>query len=145
MPRSASLPSACALCGSDRGIRAEAVWRCAVCGWRVGDLPDADLAPPRLDVVYYLRRGDAVKIGTTASPRQRFAAIPHDEVLALEQGDRSVERARHREFADDRLGTSEWFALSRGLRRHIRGLGGTPWEHYARWVSEAHALRGQRE
>jgi len=38
-------------------------------------VPDPELVPPRVDIVYYLRFGDRVKIGTTASPRQRFAAL----------------------------------------------------------------------
>ena len=55
-------------------------------------MPDGDLAPPRVDVVYYLRQrdhvGDRVKIGTTANPRQRLARISHQDLLAFERGDR---------------------------------------------------------
>ena len=113
-------------------------WACATCGWRVGAYVDPDLPPPRIDVVYYLRLDERVKIGTTFTPRQRFAALPHDEVLAFERGGRGLERQRHAEFADDRLGTSEWFALSPRIRAHVRALAGgrDAWDVLARWLSE---------
>jgi hypothetical protein len=138
------LPSPCRLCGSRLGVRWPSGWQCAVCEWRHGDLIDAELPPPRLDVVYYLRFADRVKIGTTAQPRRRFAAIRHDELLALERGDRSTERRRHDQFAAERYGATEWFSLSARLGAHIAAVaaGVDPWALHARWVSEAIALRG---
>lgn len=133
------LPLSCALCRSRLGVRYPSGWICAVCEWRFGDVVDDELAPPRVDVVYYLRYHDRVKIGTTSNPRQRFAAIWHDDLLALERGDRRLEQRRHVQFAVDRLDRSEWFALSEPLRRHIARLSGgvDPWDVYARWFSEA--------
>lgn len=139
------LPSPCRLCGSRLGVRYPSGWLCAICEWRYGELPDDELPPPRIDVVYYLRRGEALKIGTSGNPRQRLAAIPHEEVLAFERGDRVLEQRRHREFAAHRLGSSEWFALSPELLAHVAILGAgalDPWNVYARWLSEAIALRG---
>jgi pyruvate/2-oxoacid:ferredoxin oxidoreductase alpha subunit len=106
-------------------------------------VPDGELPPPRVDVVYYLRFRDRVKIGTTSNPRQRFAAIRHDQLLAFERGDRRVEQRRHGEFADERQGTSEWFDLSDRLRSHIDVLAGglDPWDRWRRWVAEATAVR----
>src|SRR3712207_998868 len=95
------LPSPCRACGSQVGVRYPSGWICGICEWRVGDVVDDELPPPRVDVVYYLRYGDRVKIGTTGNPRQRLAAIWHDEVLAFERGDRRVERRRHAQFADE--------------------------------------------
>jgi hypothetical protein len=137
------LESPCRLCGSRDGIRTPLGWECAVCGWRVGEYIDPDLPLPRVDVVYYLRRGSSVKIGTTFNPRQRFAVLRHDEVLAFELGDRTLERQRHVEFADDRLGTSEWFELTPRLAAHIAALAGgrDPWRIHARWLAEALAGR----
>ena len=77
------LPSPCRLCGSRLGVRWPSGWLCVVCEWRHGEIPDDELAPPRVDVVYYLRFDDRVKIGTTANLPQRLAAIRHDEFLAL--------------------------------------------------------------
>ena len=76
--------------------------------------------------------------GTTFTPRHRFAVLPHDEVLAFERGDRRVERERHAEFAADRLGTSEWFAFSPGIRSHVAALAGgrDAWDVLARWLAE---------
>ena len=139
------LPAACRACGSPHGIHYPSGWVCAVCEWRYGELPDADLVPPRVDVVYYLRNGDRVKIGTTANPRRRFQAIWHEQVLAFERGDRHLERQRHERFADERFTGSEWFRMSPRLIAHIASVAAgvaDPWERHARWVSEAHALRG---
>jgi hypothetical protein len=135
----APLESPCRLCGSLLGIRRTTGWVCAVCEWSVGTYVDPELPLPRLDVVYYLRLGASVKIGTTFNPRQRFAALPHDEVLAFERGGRELEQQRHLEFAADRLGTSEWFGLTRRLGAHIRRLaaGQDAWHVHARWLSAA--------
>ena len=139
------LPAPCRLCGSRVGVRYPSGWICAICEWRVGELPDGELAPPRIDVVYYLRLGDRLKIGTTANPRRRFGQLRHDEVVAFERGDRVIEQRRHREFAELRLGSSEWFGFDEPLRAHVAVLGAgalDPWNLWARWVSETLALRG---
>lgn len=138
------LPSPCAACGSRLGVRYPSGWLCAVCEWRHGELPDRDLPAPRVDVVYYLRHGDRVKIGTTANPRQRFAAIWHEEVLAFERGDRRLERRRHEQFAAARFAGSEWFRLTPAIAAHAEVLAGgrDPWDVHARWLSEAAAAAG---
>ncbi|MGV3714237.1 GIY-YIG nuclease family protein [Pseudolysinimonas sp.] len=143
MPRRAALERPCALCGGTAGLRGAGGWSCTTCGWSVGAYVDPDLPLPRIDVVYYLRLGERVKIGTTFTPRHRFAVLPHDEVLAFERGDRRVERERHAEFAADRLGTSEWFAFSPGIRTHVASLaaGRDPWDVLARWLAEELAAR----
>lgn len=137
------LPAPCTACGSRLGVRYPSGWLCAVCEWRVGEMPDSPTAP-RVDVVYYLRYGDRFKIGTSANPRQRFASLPHDEVLAFERGDRTLERRRHLQFANHRIPRTEWFEANDELARLIAVLReGTPdpWTRYARWVSEAIALQ----
>lgn len=138
------LPAPCRLCGSRLGVRWPSGWLCAVCEWPHGEVPDDDLAPPRVDVVYYLRHGDRLKIGTTANPRQRLGAIWHEEVLAFERGDRGLERRRHEQFAADRFPGSEWFHLTPRLREHVASVAAgvaDPWDAYARWVAEAQSLR----
>ena len=137
------LPAPCRLCGSRIGVRLPSGWICAVCDWPHGEHPDGELPPPRVDIVYYLGFGDRVKIGTTANPRQRFAAIRHETVLAFERGDRRLEQRRHGEFAAERAGSSEWFESSDRLRAHIEVLaGGTdPWDRWRRWVAEATGTR----
>ena len=138
------LPTPCILCGSRLGVRWPSGWLCAVCEWRHGDPIDGELPPPRVDVVYYLRFGDRIKIGTSARPRRRLAAIWHDELLALERGDRAVERARHEQFAAQRHGRTEWFTADGELLEHVRALADgqpDPWALHARWRSEAVARR----
>lgn len=132
------MPGPCTLCGATAGERAVDGWRCAVCGWRAGDAPDPDLPRPRIDVVYYVRWRERVKIGTSAQPRQRLAAIMHEELLAFERGDRALERARHARFAHLREG-GEWFTAAPELLAHAASLarGVPPWDRYARWVAES--------
>lgn len=139
------LASPCVLCGARVGIRYPSGMICAVCEWRVGDVPESDLAPPRLDVVYYIRFRDRIKIGTSSNPRGRLAALWHEELLAFERGDRHLERRRHEQFAEHRLGRSEWFSSHPELTAHIDTLAAgvdDPWRLHLRWMSEAVATRG---
>jgi hypothetical protein len=134
------LPSPCALCGSRLGVRWPSGWLCAICEWRAGEPVDGELSPPRVDIVYYVRYEDRVKIGTTAHPRHRLRVLWHDQVLAFERGDRLVERRRHEQFAQDRFGRTEWFRLSEDLAAHVEALRAgvdDPWQQFARWTSEA--------
>ena len=140
----ANLPAACQACGAQLGRRDSSGWICATCGWRFGDLADADLPPVRVDVVYYLRFGDRIKIGTSHNPRGRLAQLRFDELLAFERGDRSLEQERHAQFADARYPGSEWFHSHQELTEHIRMLSQgveDPWTLYYRWRSEALANR----
>lgn len=139
------LPSPCLACGSRLGVRYPSGWLCAICEWRVGEIPDRELERVRVDVVYYLRLGDRIKIGTSFNPRSRFAALPHDEVLAFERGDRRLEHRRHEQFAADRIGGSEWFRAGDALVAHAAALAegvDSPWDRYAQWLSRELALRG---
>ncbi|MBD8538196.1 GIY-YIG nuclease family protein [Frigoribacterium sp. CFBP 8751] len=139
------LPSPCLACGSRLGVHWPSGWLCAVCEWRHGDVPDGELGVVRIDVVYYIRFDDRIKIGTSSNPRQRLGTLWHDELLAFERGDRLVERRRHGQFAASRFGRTEWFAHSAELDAHVAGLAqgvDDPWQRYARWRSEALALRG---
>lgn len=74
-----------------------------------------------LDVVYYIRFRDAVKIGTTCALKKRLSSLPWEEVLAIEPGDVQVERHRHKQFAGIRI-IDEWFHESRELTDHIRRI-----------------------
>ena len=74
-------------------------------------------------VVYYLRFGDRVKIGTTTNMDNRLRDVPHDEVLVMERGGHAMESLRHKQFASDRI-TGEWFRMSDRLMRHIERLQG---------------------
>ncbi len=111
------LPSPCLACGSRLGVRYPSGWLCAICEWKVGDIPDAAPGAVRVDVVYYLRYRDRVKIGTSGNPRGRFAALLHEEVLAFERGDRELEQRRHAQFAAQRIPRTEWFEQSGSSRR----------------------------
>ena len=137
------LPSPCLACGSRTGIRFPSGWVCAICEWRVGSIPDADAPNTRVDVVYYLRARDRIKIGTSGNPRSRFAALHFETLLAFEPGGRSLEQRRHAQFAEHRFAGSEWFAVNDELLAHIavlsRGVD-DPWQLYARWVSERLAV-----
>lgn len=79
--------------------------------------------PPILDrdhppIVYYMRLGEFVKIGTTCVLRQRFDAIHPQGVMAVEWGYYELERQRHNQFIDAHS-HGEWFHLRPELVDHI--------------------------
>ncbi|MET4159171.1 GIY-YIG nuclease family protein [Agromyces sp. PvR057] len=138
-------PHPCPACGCRVGVHYPSGWLCADCEWRLGDAPDGELSPVRVEVVYYVRYRDQVKIGTSANPRQRLAAIPHEQVLAFEPGGRRLEQRRHVQFAEHRFAGTEWFARHPALLEHVEALAigvDDPWAEYDRWVSRRHAARG---
>jgi hypothetical protein len=82
-------------------------------------LRDADLVSgidrdwienPRMSVVYFVRNGDQVKIGTTVNVPARMRALTLDprNVLGTEPGSQRREAELHRRFAKYRI-RSEWF------------------------------------
>lgn len=71
-------------------------------------------------VVYYIRRGKYVKIGTTTKLRNRMRELMPDEVLAVEPGSYALEGALHARFATIRFASwCEYFALTPELQEHI--------------------------
>jgi hypothetical protein len=74
-------------------------------------------------VVYFLRNGQRVKIGTTTNTRERIKRLslrPEDVLLAL-PGDASLEDVLHEKFSDLRIKGTEWFRLSGDLVDFLRG------------------------
>jgi hypothetical protein len=59
-------------------------------------------------VVYFLRFGDRVKIGTSGNLIERLREVPHDEVIGTIPGNATVEREWHARWADLRI-KGEWF------------------------------------
>lgn len=71
-------------------------------------------------VVYYIRIGDYIKIGTTTNLKMRMEALQPDELLATEPGYTDVEQARHRQFEHLRIRPrSERFQQAPELLEHI--------------------------
>jgi hypothetical protein len=70
-------------------------------------------------IVYYIRRGEVIKIGTTSVPVMRFTALLPDEILAFEPGTVREETCRHRQFAHLRC-QGEHFRPAPELLAHIR-------------------------
>jgi hypothetical protein len=137
------LPSPCMACGSRLGVKYPSGWLCAICEWKVGDIPDEPSDAVRVDIVYYIRFGERIKIGTSANPRSRLSTLVHDELLAFERGGREREQKRHRQFANYRLARTEWFTINDTLLEHIRRLRDgvdDPWSQYHLWVSEQRGL-----
>jgi hypothetical protein len=146
----ALMPAPCVLCGQLVGEEFSNGWLCSHCGWRVGEVLDAATiaswnAPRQVDVVYYIRFGDRIKIGTSRNPKIRLGTLPHDEVLAFERGDRRLEQRRHHQFAEHRIAGTEWFHVHDALTEHVRMLRAgveDPWKQHAFWVTRensAHA------
>lgn len=72
-------------------------------------------------VVYYIRFGDRIKIGTTDNLRNRLAALPYDQVLFTEPGSYELENQRHKQFRRHLVrGQREWFHAHPELLDFIR-------------------------
>ncbi|MFI6594967.1 hypothetical protein ACIBHX_01895 [Nonomuraea sp. NPDC050536] len=104
--------------------------------------PIADLGLPiwgeaQQSIVYYIRRGELIKIGTTMNPKDRFADLVPDEILAFEPGDRSVEARRHDQYMRLRKGNSEYFEAAPALMRHIACMRKTHGAPDPRWITVA--------
>jgi hypothetical protein len=80
-----------------------------------------DVARLHAPIVYYARRGDLIKIGTTTEFRRRMSRLDIDEILAVELGEFLLESARHAEFAEY-LSHDEWFHPGERLITHTDAL-----------------------
>jgi hypothetical protein len=72
-------------------------------------------------LVYFIRNGNRVKIGTTTELKRRIRtlALRPENVALLVDGDHRRERQFHKQFAEHRIGNSEWFAHEGSLADHI--------------------------
>ncbi|MCP9209296.1 GIY-YIG nuclease family protein [Streptomyces cucumeris] len=87
-------------------------------GFKAAPLPRQGAHAP---VVYYVRRGTMVKIGTTTNLHERMRAILPEEILATEPGGQKTEFARHRQFSALRVdGQREWFHAGAALQDHVQ-------------------------
>lgn len=73
------------------------------------------------DLVYYIRMGNLIKIGTTTNLRHRLDTLSGQGVLAVEPGGRKRESSRHAQFACARS-HREWFHPASELMDHILRL-----------------------
>lgn len=142
------MPYACPLCSERHGTHEKFGWVCSHCAFGSPEGPSLLDNPgaPVVPVVYYIRFSDRIKIGYSANPEKRIAALPHDEVLAMEPGGRELEAARHGQFAEARIGRGEWFHMAPALVAHIRQLqadDADPWEQLAGWRDEVRQRRSK--
>lgn len=88
--------------------------------------PEALPSPiPLTEVVYYWRRDDLIKIGTTRNLTSRMRRLRPGDLLAVEPGGYSIERGRHTLFADYHQATPdgvEWFRPGPLLVWHIEAM-----------------------
>lgn len=72
-------------------------------------------------IVYFIRNGSRVKIGTTQNLKRRLAALTlrAEDVVRAEHGDQRHERSLHERFADQRAGNTEWFDLAGPLAEYL--------------------------
>lgn len=78
---------------------------------------------PSDPVVYYVRIGELIKIGTTGNLKSRMASYPPTrELLATEPGGVGVESQRLCRFVQYREMGREWFRPGPDLLAHIAGL-----------------------
>lgn len=84
-----------------------------------GEMVHLTLASTSGSIVYYIRRGHLIKIGTTIDPRQRFSDLLPDEILAVEPGGKPEETHRHAQFRHLKT-RGEHFRQAPELMEHIR-------------------------
>lgn len=96
------------------------------------DVPDGKHAP----MVYFLRNGNRIKIGTTTHLRRRVRALAlRDGNLALVlHGGAALERDLHQQFADLRIDNTEWFRSTKAMNAFIDT-----------WVAEVRTATAARE
>lgn len=94
------------------------------------ETPDTyTLREHREPVVYYVRIGHYIKIGTTVDLHSRMASLMPDEFLALEPGGRDVEAQRHRQFEWHRAPKGkEYFLPTVAVMEHIEALRAAGWK-----------------
>ena len=68
-------------------------------------------------LVYFIRNGNRLKIGTTTELKRRIRtlALRAENVVLLMDGGQPLERNLHKQFADLRIGNTEWFAYDGAL------------------------------
>lgn len=88
---------------------------------RDAELDAAAKTAQERSVVYYVRIGDAIKIGYSSNLKQRISSLRarRSDVLAVEPGARKLEAQRHLKFASLRRGKREDFEPSFALIQHI--------------------------
>lgn len=72
-------------------------------------------------LVYFIRNGNRMKIGTTTELKRRIRtlALRPENVTLLVDGDQRREREYHKQFAEHRVGDTEWFAYEGTLADYI--------------------------
>lgn len=72
-------------------------------------------------LVYFISNGNRIKIGTTTELKRRIRtlALRPENVALLLDGDTRLERELHRQFANLRIGTTEWFAYDNPLLDYV--------------------------
>ncbi|NEB92426.1 GIY-YIG nuclease family protein [Streptomyces bauhiniae] len=72
-------------------------------------------------LVYFIRNGNRMKIGTTTELKRRIRtlALRPENVALLVAGDQRRERDYHKQFAEHRIGTTEWFAYEGTLADYV--------------------------
>jgi T5orf172 domain len=92
-----------------------------------------ELVKAKPGTVYYGRRGDQIKIGTTTDMKMRMTQLRFDEILAWEPGTYDVERQRHEQFGHLRVGRGEWFRAEDELTAHCGALRATHGDPDPKW------------
>lgn len=72
-------------------------------------------------LVYFIRNGNRMKIGTTTALKRRIRtlALRETNVALLVDGDHRREREYHKQFAALRIGATEWFAYEGVLADYV--------------------------
>jgi hypothetical protein len=104
---------------TERAVRA-AKWRAEE------ERYEAEKARVRQDqegFVYYIQIGERLKIGYSVDVKQRMRAYPPgSRLLAVEPGDRAIERRRHQQFVGSLTDGREWFRPTPDIMELVQEL-----------------------
>ena len=95
-------------------------------GQRAARMKKARFKKDAIMCVYYVALGKHIKIGYTSDLIERMRAYPSGTLLCYEDGDDSLERKRHQEFAEYLDVGREWFLRGPRLIAHIDSLTENP-------------------
>ena len=125
------LPSPCLACGSRLGVRYPSGWLCAICEWRVGELPDGDDRRPagRRRLLLALRRSHQDRhvvesAATHCEPAaRRGARLRARRSAARAAAARAVRRTPHHRHRVVRVARGARRPRGRAQRRRRRPVG----------------------
>lgn len=81
--------------------------------------------PVKIGYVYFIEAGNRIKIGYSIDPGKRALSLSlrENDVMAVIEGTRTLERSLHAKFGEHRIGSTEWFDDCPEIREYVQQYG----------------------